>query len=136
MRAEYYFDATTGFVSNGGDACTNGVSLTLGAHTLNLAPGETCVIDSGSPGDSNAGCPTPGSAGLRYREPPLGGDFNLFLAAPGAGDNGSVTVTADVPDWLEFDWDSLVPGLEDPTGTATFGIFEGESRQIYIREIY
>ena len=136
MRAEYFFDAATGFIANTDDTCSAGVSLTLGPYAPNLSLGDTCVIDSGSPGDSGAGCAAPGPAAQRYREPPLGGDFNLFLLAPGATNDGSVTVTADVPDWLEFDWDALTPGLEDPSGTATFGIFQGESRQIYIREIY
>lgn len=136
MRAEYFVDAATGFVVHTADDCTNGVTLSLGAFTLNLAPGETCVLDNGSPGDSNEGCPAPGPVAQRYREPPLGGDFNLFLQAPGATNNGSTTVTADVPAWLEFDWDAAALGLEDPTGTATFGIYSGEGRQIYIREIY
>ena len=136
MRAEYFRDAATGFIGNTDDTCSTGITLTLGGYTSNLGPGDTCVIDSGSPGDSNEGCPAPGPAGKRYREPPLGGDFNLFLLAPNATNDGSVTVTADVPDWLKFDWDTLTPGLENPSGTATFGIFGGNSRQIYIRELY
>ena len=37
---------------------------------------------------------------------------------------------------LEFDWDASLPGTEDPVGTATFGIYDGESKRIYTREIY
>ncbi|MGB5627226.1 MAG: DUF6701 domain-containing protein, partial [Woeseiaceae bacterium] len=62
--------------------------------------------------------------------------FNLHLKAPGAGNDGSTTVTVDVPYWLEYDWNSALPGLEDPTGTAVFGIFRGVDRRIYIRELY
>jgi hypothetical protein len=40
---------------------------------------------------------------LRYREPPIAGDFNLYLRTPGATNDGSTTATADVPAWLEFD---------------------------------
>lgn len=136
MRAEYFVDAATGFITNVDDACSDIVTLSLGSFTANLAPGETCVLDSGAPGDSGAGCAAAGPVGLRYREPPLGGDFNLYLLAPGAGNDGSVTVTGDVPAWLEFDWDANAPGLEDPTGTVGFGIFSGDGKRIYTRELY
>jgi hypothetical protein len=134
MRSEYFVDASTGFVSHADDACSDSVTLSLGSYTQNLDPGETCAIDSGAPGDSGIGCAGP--AGQRFREPPLAGEFNLFLQAPGAGNDGSVNVSADVPAWLEFDWDAALPGLEDPTGTATFGIYDGEGKRIYMREVY
>jgi hypothetical protein len=136
FRSEYFVDSTTGFVPNTDDSCTSAVSLSLGAFTENLVAGETCVLDTGAPGDSDEGCAVAGPPALRFRAPPLGGDFNLHLKAPGAGNDGSTTATADVPDWLEFDWDSTSPGLEDPTGTAVFGIFRGVDRRIYIRELY
>jgi len=136
MRAEYFVDAATGFVTNTDDSCTDNVNLSLSNFSANLSVAETCVLDSGSPGDSGAGCAAAGPAGLRYREPPLGGNFNLYLLAPGAGNDGSTDVTADVPAWLEFDWDASVPGTQDPVGTATFGIYDGESKRIYTRELY
>jgi photosystem II stability/assembly factor-like uncharacterized protein len=136
FMTEYFVDAATGFVPNTDDSCTTSVSVSLGAFTENLAAGETCVLDSGAPGDSGAGCAAAGPPALLYREPPLGGDFNLHLRAPGAGNDGSTTATADVPDWLEYDWDTVLPGFEDPTGTAVFGIFRGVDRRIYIRELY
>ncbi|NND46945.1 MAG: hypothetical protein HKN55_04720, partial [Woeseiaceae bacterium] len=136
MHSEFFVDAATGFVNHTDDSCTANVSLSLGNFRGNLLPTETCVLDSGSPGASGAGCAVAGPAGQRYREPPLGGDFNLFLLAPGAGYDGSVDVTADVPFWLEFDWDAALPGLEDPTGTATFGIYDGDNKRIYTRELY
>ena len=133
---EYFVDAATGFVANIDDSCTTPVSLSFGAFTDNLAAGETCVLDTGPPGTSGAGCADAALPGLRFRSPPLGGDFNLHLKAPGAGNDGSTTVTVDVPDWLEYDWNSALPGLEDPIGTAVFGIFRGVDRRIYIRELY
>ncbi|MEM9403940.1 MAG: DUF6701 domain-containing protein, partial [Pseudomonadota bacterium] len=60
----------------------------------------------------------------------------LYLAAPGAGNEGSVNVTADAPDWLEYDWNAAATGLEDPVGTAVFGIFKGRFSTIYTRELY
>lgn len=136
FRTEHFVDATTGFVPNIGDSCTTPVDTSFGAFTENLADGDTCVLDTGAPGISGAGCAIAGPPALRFRAPPLGGDFNLHLRAPGAGNDGSTTVTVDVPDWLEFDWNTGLPGLEDPTGTAVFGIFRGVDRRIYIRELY
>jgi MSHA biogenesis protein MshQ len=81
------------------------------------------------------GCVAAAAAGARYREPPTAGDFNLRLAAPGAGNQGGVQIRAAVPAWLMFDWDSSVSN-EQPTGQATFGIYGGERRLIYTREIY
>lgn len=139
MRAEYYASAAAGFVTNTNDTCTNSVSLAFSNYTENLNVGETCVLDSGAPGASAVGCAAAAVAGERYREPPTvaaGGDFNLRLAAPGVGKQGSVVITATVPTWLRYDWATGVAGEEDPAGQATFGIFGGESRQIYTREIY
>jgi hypothetical protein len=136
FRTEYFVNAATGFVQNVDDSCTSPVTLSFITFTDNLAAGETCVFDTGAPGSSGAGCAAPGPLALRYRTPPLGGDFNLHLQAPGDNNDGSTTIRADVPDWLEFDWDSTLPGLEDPTGTAVFGIFSGSDRRIYIRELY
>ena len=137
MVAEYYAGGGNGFVVNTDDACTNGVSLTLSAYTKNLSAGETCVRDSGSPGASSIGCAAAAPIAQRYQEPPMLGDFNLTLAAPGAGNNGSVKITATtLPTWLQYDWDAGTAGDENPSGEATFGVFSGQSRQIYTRENY
>ncbi|MDZ7642986.1 MAG: DUF6701 domain-containing protein [Woeseiaceae bacterium] len=136
MRTEYFDTTGTGFIANAADSCSTDITLSFGGYTQNLADGDTCVIENASPGESGVACGTPGPAGLAYREPPLAGDFNLNLRAPGAGNDGSTTVTADVPDWLRFDWDAAAPGAENPAGTATFGIYRGEDRRIYTRELY
>jgi hypothetical protein len=133
MRVEYFAGAGAGFVANLQDTCTTSVSLALPAFTESLNAGETCVRDSGAPGASAVGCAA--AAPSPYREPPLAGDFNLRLAAPGAGNHGGVSIRATVPAWLRFDWDAGAAGDEDPTGQATFGIFGGERRLIYTREI-
>jgi MSHA biogenesis protein MshQ len=136
LRAEYYAGATIGFTPNTDDSCTTGVTLALTGFTENLGSGDTCALDSGLPGASNIGCAAPAPLPRQYSEPPLAGDLNLTLAAPGAGRNGSVIVTSTVPDYLRFDWDAGSAGDENPSGQATFGIFVGEGRQIYLREIY
>lgn len=139
MLAEYYRDGQ-GFVPNVADTCTTGVTVALGGFTENLAAGETCVRDSGGPGASGSGCAAAAPPALRFASPPasplMPGNFNLRLAAPGAGNNGGVTIGATVPSWLEFDWNTLTLGDESPSGQATFGIYGGERKQIYTREIY
>jgi hypothetical protein len=134
MRAEYFLSNAAGFVTNADDNCSTNVSLAFPQYTESLNAGETCVRDSGAPGASAQGCAA--AAASPYREPPQGGDFNLSLAAPGSGNQGSVLIRAVVPPWLRFDWDAGAAGDEDPTGQATFGIFGGERRVIYTREIY
>lgn len=134
MRAEHFAGAAVGFVANAADVCTTNVTVAFPAYTENLNAGDTCVRDSGTPGASGMGCAAP--AASPYREPPLGGDFALQLAAPGAGNQGSVAIAADVPSWLKFDWDAGTAGDENPAGQATFGIYGGERRVIYTREIY
>jgi len=57
----------------------------------------------------------------------------------GLGGTGFVDVTirpGQLPSYLQFDWDS--DGLYDnnPTGRATFGIYKGSPRNIYLRERY
>jgi MSHA biogenesis protein MshQ len=136
MRTEYYLNSTSGYVVNSDDFCNSNAVLSLSNFTDNLSLGETCVQDSGNPGLSGAGCAVAGPVLERYDDPLIAGDANLFLRAPGAGNDGSAILGADVPDWLEFDWDTGVPGTEDPIGHITFGIYGGDKNQVYRRELY
>jgi MSHA biogenesis protein MshQ len=137
MRAEHYAGSGIGFVTNAADVCTSDLSLTFPptSYTKNLNAGETCVRDSGAPGGSGLGCAAVADPSIRYSEPPVNGDFRLQLAAPGAGNQGSVGIVATVPAWLEFDWNTAAAGEESPAGQATFGVYSGERRLIYTREI-
>lgn len=135
-QAEYFVSPSAGFVPNTADSCATPVSVSFAGYTENLGGGETCVLDTGSPGASGEGCTVASPLGNQFRVPPLAGDFNLFLAAPGAGNDGSVNITVDAPSWLEYDWNTGSTGLEDPTGTAVFGIFKGRISTIYTRELY
>ncbi|MBT8130909.1 MAG: hypothetical protein KJO35_01460, partial [Gammaproteobacteria bacterium] len=136
MRLQYYLDDATGFVSHVADDCSNAITLSFSGHAGNLDAGETCVMDTGSPGNSAAGCVAPAPIAKQYRVPPSGGNFNLFLQAPGAGNDGSVSVNATVPDWLKYDWNMATPGDENPAGQVTFGIYRGDDQTIYQREVY
>jgi hypothetical protein len=136
LRAEYYLSDTVGFVAHTADSCTSGVTLTAIGYGGHLASGETCALDSGAPGASGFGCAAPAAAASRFKVPPSAGDFNLTLAAPGAGNDGTITLRANVPLWLKFDWNQAVPGTEFPTGIATFGVYNGKDTRIYERESY
>jgi MSHA biogenesis protein MshQ len=136
LFSEYYLDAATGFIRNAEDTCMSGVGVGFTSFTEDLAPGETCVLDAGAPGASGAGCAVAAAPGDQFAQPPAAGSFNLILAAPGAGNSGSVVIEATVPVWLRFDWDTAAAGDEDPSGQATFGLFAGQPRHIYMREIY
>ncbi len=144
MRAEYWSGAA--WIQNTDDSCTgdtatqptNGVVVTL---TQTLAP-PTCVLDTGAPGRSGAGCAVAGATAPIDKQFRKGvfmvtgpaalqkGDFNLWLKAPTAA--GTVKVDVDVPPWLEFPWVSV--GSTDPSARATFGVFK--SPLIYRRENY
>jgi hypothetical protein len=136
LRAEYFLNDNAGFAQNTADICTTNVSIDPASLVFggSLNSGETCILDAGSPGTSGVGCSAAGPAASQYRSPPTaveGGSFNAVLRAPGAGNGGTVTLTAVVPDWLLFDWNAATPALERPSGIATFGIFQGNSRRIY-----
>ena len=136
MRTEYYLNATNGYVVNVEDSCSTNAVLSLGNFADNLSLGETCVQDTGSPGVSGAGCTVAGPILERYDDPLVAGDANLWIRAPGAGNDGSADLNADVPDWLEFDWNVGAPGLEDPSGHIVFGIYGGDKNQVYRREVF
>lgn len=134
--AQYWLDAARGFTTATADSCTVAPKIVLGDFRQRLAAGETCVRDTGAGGTSGAGCPAPSAVGSRFRATALAGDFNLNLAAPGAGNGGAVTVQAVPPAWLLYDWNTALPGLESPTGLATFGVFQGPPARVYQREVY
>ena len=73
-------------------------------------------------------------------ETPPGQTRAIELTAPGAGKIGQVEVIYDISDWLKYDWaydDEGVDGLynDNPRAVATFGIYRGNDRIIYQREI-
>lgn len=131
-----YWDGSA-WLLNAADICTTGVSLALTdpAPADGLSTAEVCVWDTGSPGNSGLGCVAAGTVANRFREPPTagaGGLFNLNLRAPGAGNTGSMNVTATVPDFLRFDWTGA--GKTSPTARATFGL--RRMPIIYLRESF
>lgn len=105
------------FLPEGEDSCTTGASLgqvSLRNFTGNLAQGNT----AGNIGALNGGL------GL------------ISLSAPGQGKHGSAQVALPAtPNWLLYDWNGD-GAREEPSGLATFGIFEGPKPLIFRRELY
>jgi hypothetical protein len=134
LQTEYYLGSSQGFTQHLADSCTVAPTLAASGYLSHLSAGETCVRDSGSPGVSGLGCAVASGSG-RYRAVAVAGDFNLTLAAPGAGNDGALTLTATAPAWLTYQWDaSAAPG--NPSAVATFGQYPGPTTRVYQREIY
>jgi len=106
FSAEYWDGA--GYVTNTDDSCT---------------PWDTADID-----DTEVYHSLVAASGT------LDGGFGEPLVLEPNGDRGTDTLTWDVPIWLEDDWNQDEAGLEDPSATATFGVFRGNDRILYWRE--
>jgi MSHA biogenesis protein MshQ len=104
----------------------------LSGYQGNLTAGKTCVRDTGSPGLSGVGCSAPAAASSQYRPTAVNGNLNLILAAPGAGNNGALSVTAAAPSWLQYVW----AAGPNPIGIATFGEFPAPASRVHQREVY
>lgn len=119
-QAQYY-DGTN-FILNSNDNCTvmNSGLISFDQWTESLSIGDTQVLTINNPNL-------------------ISGDAALVLQAPNSintadDNNGSVRVTTNVPSYLQFDWDG-VAGNENPVGIATFGIYRGDDRIIFWREV-
>ncbi|MDE2197357.1 MAG: hypothetical protein KGJ56_09240, partial [Gammaproteobacteria bacterium] len=60
-----------------------------------------------------------------------GGQGNVTLAAPGQNKTGAVDVLGSVSAWLQYDWQTSGT-LANPSARASFGVYQGNSHQIYI----
>jgi MSHA biogenesis protein MshQ len=133
MEAEYYFDASTGFVTNGDDACTivGNPQLDLSNDISNPPQGTLSI-------NTNNGPPVKTTNVSIDNSPFSAGVGNLTFTAPGDGGDGFADVSVDLSgwSWLRFDWDGNGVNDNDPVARATFGIYEGNPRQIYLRERY
>lgn len=67
------------------------------------------------------------------------GQASLLFSAPGGNNTGYVDVQTllgiDLP-WLLSDWYGDTTFSSNPKGRVTFGIYQGNPKDIYIREIY
>lgn len=113
LTAEYWNG--NGWAINTDDSCT---PLTAPANGSGLA------LNLASSGSTTAA----------LSSPLLSGDAGLSLSAPGETHTGYVDITIDSPAWLDFKWDGV--NDSNPASRATFGIYKGNSKFIYIRELY
>ena len=60
----------------------------------------------------------------------------IELASPGLGNQGAIGVSYDTYEWLKYDWDNTGSLSQNPTATATFGIFRGDDRLRNWREVF
>ena len=89
-------------------------------------------------------CPEPGagcSMASISNNPINSGDAGLSFSAPDQANTGHADVTVDLSmatgldmEWLFYDWDDNGMFDNNPTGRVTFGIFQGPSEFIYLRE--
>jgi len=103
------------FAKTSDDSCTvfpEGAEPELSNYTDNLNAGETTVSMEGA-----------------------GANRFVELTAPGLGHEGSVRVTPMVPELLRYDWDGS-GSFQNPSGLATFGIYQGPKPLIFRREVY
>lgn len=114
LRSEYFNG--TGFVTNDLDSCTpyDSVYLGLSNYQGNLNSPDTVASGSGSL-----------LSGTGYA---------MQLSASGLGNDGSVDLTLDLSSTTGLGLEWLRPGGVDPTAKATFGIYKGNERLIYMRE--
>jgi len=116
-----YLNASGSYVINDQDSCTNfdASEFTLTSGTLDeTETGVNAVTGQLESGETRL----------------------MLLTAPGAGNQGTINVEYDIYDWLKYDWDwNGVDAKEfnqDPSAIATFGIFRGNDRIIYQREVH
>ncbi len=117
MFVEYYDLSGTYVINSDDNDCTN------------VATGDLVITDNLS---------TPATSAVTVTiSPTLLGDQGVTLTAPGAGIDGSIIVTPNltvVADWLRYEWDTTVgvdPFDDNPSATATFGIYSGNDVNIY-----
>jgi hypothetical protein len=129
--AAQHFDGA-GFITSADDACT---VLPLAAIDLANAQQDPPL------GDFDIAVGAGVSAATLATPTLVAGDAGLAFSSPGVGQTGyvdlrfdlSTAVGADLA-WLRFDWDGDGSHDDDPSGRATFGVYQGAQVLIHIRE--
>jgi predicted acyltransferase (DUF342 family) len=65
----------------------------------------------------------------------LGKTREIQLESPGVGNQGEIGVSYDTYNWLKYDWDNDGAYDDNPSVVTTFGLYRGNDRIIYWREI-
>lgn len=136
LLIEFYSDNTLvadtsddGFILNTDDSCStyDAVGGTLVNFTGNLTIADVAVTGSGTV--------VQGNGSIIFHQP---GDVTL---GPGAGNEGSVNLLlGNTLSWLAFNWgvdcDGDTVNDSGACGTASFGLYRGDDRIIYWREVF
>lgn len=135
-RTQYYQGSEDGWIRHRDDVCTDGITLALTERAGSIVADDTCAIEDGN--ESGIGCED-GDPDRNWTEPPEapeGGDFNLWLRAPGEGNSGALELSVPgQPSHLNYDWSRDGEHDESDRAEITFGIFGGNPRQIDRREV-
>lgn len=136
VSVQYFQDSTNGFVTSTDDTCTTLTDVPAGPPIW----GDISLPTASYSGNLDEGETSPAAVNF------IGGLATIILSAPGstAGipNTGSVLVNISIDDWLKFNWDGVDQGADanlnddDPSATASFGIFHGNDATIYRRELY
>lgn len=125
-----YFNGTNWAV-NSMDSCTSlnlasNISLSNPASGNNLAGDTAMVIESAT------------STASLLNSPFSAGQGNLSFSAPGEDNQGYIDIKGALTgfEWLQFDWNSDGSFNGNPTGRASFGLFSGNDKLIFRREVY
>ncbi|MFZ5466934.1 MAG: DUF6701 domain-containing protein [Pseudomonadota bacterium] len=125
LKAQYWDGST--FKTNTLDNCTtlNTARLRLDNNEQNNQRDGTILV-----GGSTVNLTGAGTLNL--------GVLNLNLSAPGLGHGGFVDITPELDaasyPWLRYDWDGDGAHDEDPRGRASWGMYRGNPKVIYMRE--
>lgn len=138
VKTEYYNGLS--FITNTSDNCTT-FSTTSNFSISDTADFDCNLLTQNNPvvigaGQIQASLPdSQVNAGLTHLL--LSNPGNLTLGS-GSGNTGYLEVTSRLSTlpWLLYDWNGDSNHNECPSARASFGIYKGNSKQIYIREIY
>jgi MSHA biogenesis protein MshQ len=125
LRVRYYDSTTSSFLGNPLDNCT---SFDAPANVNLAAASYIAPLTAADLGLSGAGTVAAGLASFSIH------DNGSSSAGPGV--TGEVEYSMLVPGYLQYDWDGDNLYNNNPTARATFGIFNGNSKQIYYRQLY
>lgn len=133
LQTEYFNGKS--FVTNADDRCSvASISIADLDTGDTLLPADSCIWDdAGLSGSYKCTSAAPlGNSFLQGTSSGFTGSFNLNLKAPGK--TGSLAINAAVAAWLQFNWQGS--GNVNPAAVASFGLYKGNSKQIYLREVY
>lgn len=137
LTAQYWNG--TSWTANSADSCTTIAASNFAfvfpvASNNNLTACETAVVVTGSAPVFTATLSKPGANNNGWT------DLTLNLATTASGNQctsvGGIgaAATSAANSWLQYNWRGA--GNTNPTARANFGVYKGNKKQIYFRELY